>query len=209
MFNRLWNILDKTSNIISNPNLFHSTSAHIDGGIDSYYEYILKCWALFNNSVCRDRWLNGINSSLIDNLSYYKKNTYKNDTVTLFMQRVDMFTGKRTPDWNQYDVYAPFFSGVLSLSSVIDDRDENNKYNLELAKLNQDGNWYMWNNNGADIEPYQFEFDTGRDLQFGYDLNPENFESNYYLYMITNDTMYYDRALIYLHDLITYCKCQK
>ena len=65
----------------------------------------------------------------------------------------------------------------------------------------------MWYNNGANIEPYQFEFTTGKDLQLGYDLNPENFESNYYLYMITNDDKYYDRALIYLHDIITYCKC--
>eukprot|EP01084_Bolivina_argentea_P158396 275920_1 len=196
--------INKTSNIHS-PNLFYSTSAHIDGGIDSYYEYILKCWALFNDSTCKNRWINTINSSIIDNLSYYK---YDNDSnELLFFKRIDMFDGTNRDDWDQYDLYAPFYSAVLSLSTLIDETDENNKYNLELAKLNQDGNWYMWENNGIYIEPSQFEFTSDNNLAYGYDLNPENFESNYYLYQITNDSIYYDRALIYLYNIIKCCKC--
>src|SRR5438034_5523523 len=30
--------------------------SHISGGIDSYYEYLWKCWLLFGDKECRDMW---------------------------------------------------------------------------------------------------------------------------------------------------------
>src|SRR6266403_5203446 len=33
-----------------------NTDSHISGGIDSYYEYLWKCWLLFNDKDCRDMW---------------------------------------------------------------------------------------------------------------------------------------------------------
>src|SRR5205809_7933227 len=33
-----------------------TTNSHISGGIDSYYEYLWKCWRLFGDTDCRDMW---------------------------------------------------------------------------------------------------------------------------------------------------------
>eukprot|EP01084_Bolivina_argentea_P077572 140759_1 len=196
-------LINSTSDIHSRQ-LWSGTESFIDSGIDSYYEYIAKCWGLFNNTECRDWWLDTINSSIIDTMSFYNKNPNTKEDL-LWFKRVDMYTGKNAGDWNQYDLYAAFYSGVLSLSTTLNPNDENNKYNLHLATLNQEANWYMWNI--SHIEPYVFNFDSSYNLVNSYNLNPENFESNYYLYMVTNDELYYDRALQYLNDLMTYCKC--
>src|SRR5437762_12503201 len=32
------------------------TDSHISGVIDSFYEYLLKCWLLFGDTECRDMW---------------------------------------------------------------------------------------------------------------------------------------------------------
>eukprot|EP01084_Bolivina_argentea_P077573 140760_1 len=129
--------VDETSNMHST-DFFSNTEASIASGIDSYYEYIVKCWALFNNSECKYWWLNNINSSIIDNLSYYNKNPITNDDL-LWFKRIDMYSGQDTS--YIYDLFSPFISSVLSLSSVL----SNDTNNLKLAKLNQEANWYMWN----------------------------------------------------------------
>src|SRR5204862_5054913 len=33
-----------------------NADSHISGGIDSYYEYLWKCWLLFGDKDCRDMW---------------------------------------------------------------------------------------------------------------------------------------------------------
>src|SRR5437764_10208662 len=33
-----------------------NSDSHISGGIDSYYEYLWKCWLLFGDEECRDMW---------------------------------------------------------------------------------------------------------------------------------------------------------
>ena len=33
-----------------------STDSHMGGGIDSYYEYLWKCWLLFGDKDCHDMW---------------------------------------------------------------------------------------------------------------------------------------------------------
>lgn len=196
--------IDTTSNIHSQ-SLWSSQESFIDSGIDSYYEYIVKCWALFNNTECKDWWINGgINASIIDNFSYYSKDR-NTDQDLLWFKRVNMYTGKNAGDWNNYDLYAAFYSGVLSLSTTLIDDEDIIDSTLNLAKLNQEANWFMWNL--SHIEPYVFNFQNDYNLVNSYNLNPENFESNYYLYMITNDSLYYDRAVQYLNDLMVYCKC--
>src|SRR5437588_8649968 len=45
------------------------TDSHISGGIDSYYEYLWKCWLLFGDKDCRDMWkasIPAINKYLAD-----------------------------------------------------------------------------------------------------------------------------------------------
>src|SRR5258705_5701061 len=36
------------------------TDSHVSGAIDSYYEYLLKCWLLFDDEDCHHMWLDSI-----------------------------------------------------------------------------------------------------------------------------------------------------
>jgi glycosyl hydrolase family 47 len=48
-----------------------NTDSHISGGIDSYYEYLWKCWLLFGDKDCRDMWnasIPAINKYLADEI---------------------------------------------------------------------------------------------------------------------------------------------
>src|SRR5258705_5296106 len=49
-----------------------NTDSHISGAIDSYYEYLLKCWLLFGDQDCQRTWLDSIsaiNKYLADEVS--------------------------------------------------------------------------------------------------------------------------------------------
>ena len=65
-----------------------NTDSHISGGIDSYYEYLWKCWLLFGDKDCRDMW----------NASIPAVNKYLADEIRgeLWYGHADMQTGKRT-----------------------------------------------------------------------------------------------------------------
>src|SRR4029079_14485394 len=39
-----------------------NTDSHISGGIDSYYEYLWKCWLLFGDKDCQEMWEGGISA---------------------------------------------------------------------------------------------------------------------------------------------------
>jgi ER degradation enhancer, mannosidase alpha-like 2 len=40
--------------------LWTNTDSHISGAIDSYYEYLLKCWLLFDDQDCKRMWQDSI-----------------------------------------------------------------------------------------------------------------------------------------------------
>ena len=45
------------------------STSHISGGIDSYYEYLLKCWQLFDDEDCGRMWrasIDAVNKYLAD-----------------------------------------------------------------------------------------------------------------------------------------------
>src|SRR5436309_6439789 len=62
--------------------------SHISGGIDSYYEYLWKCWLLFGDKECRDMW----NASI----SSINKDLAADSGGELWYGHDDMQTGKRT-----------------------------------------------------------------------------------------------------------------
>jgi hypothetical protein len=48
-----------------------NTDSHISGAIDSYYEYLLKCWLLFGDQDCKRMWresIAAINKNLADEI---------------------------------------------------------------------------------------------------------------------------------------------
>src|SRR5881398_1988879 len=76
-----------------------NTDSHISGGIDSYYEYLWKCWLLFGDKDCRTMWEASISAV----------NKYFADEIRgeLWYGHADMQTGKRTK--TEYGALDAFF----------------------------------------------------------------------------------------------------
>lgn len=160
-------------------------SSHVSGGIDSYYEYLLKCGILFNDADCKRMWAT----------SFEALNKYvADDSPTgLWYGTVDMNTGKRiATHWGALDA---FFAGALVLDGAIDH-----------AKRLQDSSDKMWNI--ADIEPEEIDYSTMKITIPAYPLRPEIVESTFYLYRYTHDPRYLDMGRTYFEDLIKYCRTE-
>ncbi|HYY41954.1 MAG TPA: glycoside hydrolase family 47 protein, partial [Pyrinomonadaceae bacterium] len=141
-----------------------SKSSHISGGIDSYYEYLLKCWLLFADQDCKRMWLESVaavNKYLADDTG-----------AELWYGRADMLTGQRTG--TTYGALDAFMPAVLALGG---DRKR-------AARLQASG-FKMWQANG--IEPERLNYRTMKVDSPGYPLRPEIIESTYYLHHYTHD----------------------
>lgn len=159
------------------------TQSHISGGIDSYYEYLLKASILFNDEDCAQMWSESIAAV----------NRYLTDDSTggLWYSTVDMNTGKRIA--THYGALDAFFPAVLALSGDID-----------RAEKLQASSYKMWTAWG--IEPEELDYTTMKVTYDGYALRPEIIESTYYLYTYTNDPKYQEMGRTYLADLDKYCR---
>jgi ER degradation enhancer, mannosidase alpha-like 2 len=160
-----------------------NTDSHISGGIDSYYEYLWKCWLLFGDKDCRDMW----------NASIPAVNKYLADEIRgeLWYGHTDMQTGERTK--TQYGALDAFFPGLLALSG-----------DLERARRLQASSFKMWNLYG--IEPETLDYKTMRVLAGSYHLRPEIVESTYYLYHYTGDPEYRRMGEKMFDDFVKYCR---
>src|SRR5215210_6819884 len=139
-------------------------TSHISGGIDSYYEYLLKCWRLFGDEDCRRMWLESVaavNRHLADDAG-----------GELWYGQADMQTGRRTA--TSYGALDAFFPAVLALSG-----DTMRARRLQASSLK------MWRAHG--IEPERFDYRTSKVTSAGYPLRPEIVESAYYLQRLTGD----------------------
>jgi hypothetical protein len=158
-------------------------TAGIMGGIDSYYEYLLKAAILFNDQDCRRMWedsLAAINKYLADQRS-----------SGLWYGQADMNTGARTT--TAYGALDAFFPAVLALSGDTD----------RAARL-QDSGYTMWNLAG--VEPDQLNYATMKIEDAEYPLRPEIIESTYYLYHYTHDPKYLAMGQTYYRSLVQYCR---
>lgn len=143
-----------------------NTDSHISGAIDSYYEYLLKCWLLFDDQDCRAMWTDSIaaiNKHLADNVDRGARR-YE---LELWYGHADMNTGVRTaPTYGALDA---FFPAVLALSG-----DLNGAARLQESSLK------MWRLHG--IEPEELNYQPMEVVAPGYPLRPEIIESTYYLH---------------------------
>lgn len=158
-------------------------TSHIDGGIDSYYEYLLKAWLLFGDADCGQMWkssVEAINKYLADD-----------EPTGFWYGQVDMNTGKRTGTY--FGALAAFFAGELALSG-----------DLDRARRLQDSSFKMWTTYG--VEPEAVDYKTMKIAYNGYALRPEIVESAYYLHQVTNDPRYLEMGRIFLDSLIKYCR---
>ncbi|HZI55714.1 MAG TPA: glycoside hydrolase family 47 protein [Verrucomicrobiae bacterium] len=159
------------------------TTSHISGGIDSYYEYLLKSWLLFDDKDCKKMWeasVKAINKYLADNTR-----------TGLWYGQADMNTGKRLS--TQYGSLDAFFPAVLARSG-----------DLERARKLQESSYKMWTTFG--IEPETLDYSTMKITSPGYQLRPEIIESAYYLNFFTKDQHYQEMGSSFILSLVRYCK---
>jgi mannosidase alpha-like ER degradation enhancer 2 len=173
-----------------------NTDSHVSGGIDSYYEYLLKCAILFGDNDCRDMWEDSIakvNTFLADEGPTLSKTnrTGTMSTGDLWYGHADMNTGKRTSTTT--GALDAFFPALLVL-----DGDTNR------ARALQDSLFSMWRVNG--IEPEVYDYKTGQTLYPGWPLRPEIVESTYYLYSKTKDPKYLAMGKEMFDDIVKYCR---
>jgi mannosidase alpha-like ER degradation enhancer 2 len=162
-----------------------NSDSHISGGIDSYYEYLWKCWLLFGDKDCRDMW----------NASIPAVHKYLADEIRgeLWYGHADMQTGKRTE--TTYGALDAFFPALLALSG-----------DLKRARRLHASSFKMWNLYG--IEPETLDYKTMRVVAGSYHLRPEIVESTYYLYHYTGDPEYRRMGKKMFDDFVKYCRTE-
>src|SRR5437763_13264011 len=155
--------------------------SHISGAIDSYYEYLLKCWLLFGDKDCKRMWQESVASI----------NKYLADEVgmELWYGHADMLTGRRTS--TTYGALDAFFPAVLALSG-----------DITRARALQASSFKMWMKYG--IEPEEINYRTMETGAAGYPLRPEIVESTYYLYHYTRDPEYLRMGKTLFDDFVKY-----
>lgn len=159
--------------------------SHISGGIDSYYEYLWKCWLLFGDKDCLEMW----------NASIPAIQKYLDDDVRgeLWYGHADMNTGKRTA--TTYGALDAFFPALLALSG-----------DIPRARQLQASSFKMWNLHG--IEPEEIDYRTMTATAFTYHLRPEIVESAYYLHHYTRDPEYRRMGETIFNDFVKHCRVE-
>jgi mannosidase alpha-like ER degradation enhancer 2 len=144
-----------------------NTKSHITGMIDSYYEYLLKAWLLFDDEDFREMWETSIAAV----------NTYLPDERDsgYWYGHVDMNTGERTA--TRFGSLDAFMPAVLAMGG-----------DVERAERLMGSVFLMWET--FQIEPEQLDYVTMEVVYPAYYLRPEAIESAYYLYRLTGDAIY-------------------
>jgi len=160
-----------------------STDSHISGGIDSYYEYLWKCWKLFGDRDCLNMW----NDSIV------AVNKYLADSANgeLWYGHSDMNTGKRTS--TEYGALDAFFPAVLAFAGQLD-----------RARRLQDSSFKMWSLYG--VEPEVLDYRSKKVKDPAYALRPEIVESTYYLYRLTGQPLYRSMGRSLFASFVKYCR---
>jgi hypothetical protein len=159
------------------------TESHIGAYIDSYYEYLYKCWLLFGDKDFKkafDKHNVAIKKYLIDKTP----NGW-------FMRYVDMHTGKQTQ--TVYGALDAFYAGLCAFAG-----------DVETGRQIQEANYYMWTK--FNIEPEEFNYKTDSIASAYYILRPENLESCFYMYRLTKELKYLWQGKVMVDDILTHCK---
>jgi mannosidase alpha-like ER degradation enhancer 2 len=160
-----------------------SRASHVGGGIDSYYEYLLKCSRLFGDKDCGTMWRESIRA--------LDKHLADQAPTGLWYGQVDMVTAKRTA--TEFGALHAFLPAVLALGG-----------DLGRARRLQDSAYKMWNLTG--IEPEVLDYRTMKITAAGYPLRPEIMESAYYLFHSTKDPRYLEMGRTFFEALVAHCR---
>lgn len=158
-------------------------TSHISGGIDSYYEYLLKSWLLFGDKDCQKMWKTSVQA-----VNKYLADSSK---AGLWYAQVDMNTGRKVS--THFGALDAFFPAVLARDGEVDS-----------ARRLEESAYKMWTTFG--VEPEEIDYKTMQVTSPGYPLRPEVIESAYYLYFYTRDTRYTEMGSTFLLSLVRFCK---
>ena len=159
--------------------------SHISGGIDSYYEYLLKAWLLFDDKDCERMWkasIEAVNKYLADQAP-----------TGFWYGQANMNSGARTD--TTFGALDAFFPGTLALSG-----------DLDRARRLEDSAYKMWTTFG--IEPEEMNYMTMKITSGGYELRPEIIESAYYLRHFTKDPLYREMGKTFFDSLVKDCRTE-
>ena len=159
------------------------TDCSVGGGIDSYFEYLIKSALLFHDTDCMSMWQTTLKAA----------NTYLRDSTStgIWYGHADMNSGQRTgTDYGSLDA---FWCDPLCLGGDLSD-----------AAALQESNFKMWNLHG--IEPEGFDYGSMSITSSGYYLRPEIMESDYYLYHFTQNPRYLLMGKVFFDNLVKYCR---
>lgn len=162
------------------------TGSHIGGGIDSYYEYLYKCWRLFGDQECKAMWeqsIVAVNRHLADEVRERE----------LWYGHADMASGRRTA--TRYGALDAFMPALLALGG-----------DLDRARRLQDSGLKMWRLHG--IEPESLDYAKMQVASPGYALRPEIVESAYYLHVLTGDPKYRAMGREFFEDFVRHCRSE-
>ncbi len=159
------------------------TRSHVGARIDSYYEYLWKCWTLFGDEDCHAMWKESIAAA----------NRYYPEEVggALWVGHVDMHTGARVA--SRYGALDAFWPGLLALSG-----------DVSQARRLQESSFAMWQQHG--IEPEAYDYRKREVTSPGYPLRPEIVESAWYLHRLTGDAKYRAMGKVMLDDFVRYTR---
>ncbi len=159
------------------------TTSHISGGIDSYYEYLLKSWRLFGDQDCERMWR--------ESLAALNKYVADNTPTGFWYGQVDMNTGARVA--THFGALDAFFPAELALSG-----------DLDRARRLEDSAYKMWTTFG--IEPEEIDYSNMTIVSPEYMLRPEIIESAYYLHFFTADPRYREMGRTFFSSLKRKCR---
>jgi len=159
--------------------------SHISGGIDSYYEYLWKCWILFGDKECLEMW----NTSIPAVHKYLADET----RGELWYGHADMSSGQRTD--TTYGALDASFPALLATAG-----------DVSRARRLQASSFKMWQLHG--IEPEVIDYKTMQVKAATYHLRPEIVESTYYLQHYTGDREYRRMGETIFNDFVKYCRTE-
>ena len=158
-------------------------ASHVGGGIDSYYEYLLKCSRLFGDTDCASMWKTSI--------AALNKHLADEAPSGLWYGEVDMDNGKRTNP--EFGALHAFFPAVLVLGG-----------DVKRGRRLEESCFRMWTLRG--IEPEVLDYRTMTIKEPGYQLRPEIIESAYYLQHATHDDRYLMMGQTFFDALVAHCR---
>lgn len=157
--------------------------AHIRGGIDAFYEYLLKGYILFGDEDLKTMWeksLKGIDTYLADTCE-----------TGYWIGEADMNTGERTA--TIFGALDCFWGGCLVLEGKTAE-----------AEALQASIYKMWMMEG--IEPESIDYKKMEIMSSYYMIRPEAIESTYYVWKATGDDKYYEMGKTMFESIEKYCQ---